>query len=245
MEASHIIEKEFNRQHIPPLAEQLTEILTNSIIQGQFEGGQRLVENDLRKKFGVSRGPIRESFRVLERNGLITIIPRKGTYVRKILRKDVEENFTIRACLEGLAARLAISNLTTEDIKKMESALSSMAGGLTDHNLESHLKFHTEFHDIICRASKNNTLIGIIENLRFQANWFRFSYLHTIPDSFAYGLSIHQEILGLLIKKDADRLETLMKEHIWVTFARFSRFLESDATGSHEHERMQPDQIAE
>jgi DNA-binding GntR family transcriptional regulator len=233
MDSGYIIEEEFNRQDTPLLSEQITEILTRSIIQKQLKEGQRLVESELQRKFGVSRGPIRESFRILERNGFITIIPRKGTYVRKILRKDIEENFAIRACLEGLAARLAVSNLTAEDIRKMESALSRMAEVLTDHDLESHLKYHSEFHEVICRASKNDTLIGIIESLRFRANWFRFSYLHTIPDAFAYGIGIHQEILDLLIKKDTDRVETLMKEHILITFERFTRFLESDGTGSH------------
>jgi DNA-binding GntR family transcriptional regulator len=233
MDSGYVIEKEFNRQDTPLLSEQITEILTRSIIQRQLKEGQRIVESELQRKFGVSRGPIRESFRVLERHGFITIIPRKGTYVRKILRKNVEENFAIRACLEGLAARLAVSNLTAEDIRKMESALSKMAEVLTDHDLESHLKYHSEFHEIICRASKNNTLIGIIESLRFQANWFRFSYLHTVPDSFAYGIAIHEEIFDLVIKKDADRLETLVKEHILITLERFTRFLESEDTGNH------------
>jgi DNA-binding GntR family transcriptional regulator len=233
MDASYIIGKEFNRDHTPPLSEQITEILTNSIVKRQLKEGQRLVESELQKKFGVSRGPIRESFRMLERNGLITIIPRKGTYVRKILRKDIEENFAVRAYLEGLAARLGIPNLTAEDIREIESALAKMAEVLRDGDLESHLEYHSEFHKIIYRASKNDTLIGIIESLRFQANWFRFSYLHVIPDSFAYGIGIHQEILDLLIKKDSDRVETLMKKHILITLERFSRFLESEGTGNH------------
>jgi DNA-binding GntR family transcriptional regulator len=233
MDSGYVIEKEFNRQDTPLLAEQITEILTRSFIQGQLREGQRLVESELQIKFGVSRGPIRESLRILERNGFITIIPRKGAYVRKISRKDIEENFAIRANLEGLAARLAISNLTAEDIRKMESALSRMEEVLRDHDLESHLKYHSEFHEIIWKASKNDTLIGIIKSLRFQANWFRFSYLQTIRDSFAYGIGIHQEILDLLIKKDSDRAETLMKDHILITFERFTRFLESEGTGNH------------
>jgi len=233
MDSNYIIEKEFNRQDTPPLSEQITEILTKSIIQRQLKEGQHLIESELQGKFGVSRGPIRESFKILERNGFITIIPRKGAYVRKISRKDIEENFAIRANLEGLAARLAISNLTAEDITEMQSAVLRMAEVLRDHDLESHLKYHSEFHEIIWKASKNDTLIGIIKSLRFQANWFRFLYLQTIRDSFAYGIGIHQEILDLLIKKDSDRVETLMKEHILITFENFTRFLESEGIGNH------------
>ena len=227
MDSSDIIGKEFNPQYAAPLSEQITEILTNSIIQGGLKEGQRLVENELQRKFGISRGPIRESFRILEKNGLVATKPRKGTYVRKISRKDIEDNFPIRAYLEGLAARLAISNLTSEDIQEMESALSKMTTELRNHNFESHLKYHSEFHEIICKASKNDTLIGIIQNLRLQATWFRFSYVYLIPDSIEYAIDVHRRILNYLIIKDPDGVEALMREHILITLNRFIRFLES------------------
>ena len=81
-----------------------------------MKGGERLVENELRRSLGVSRAPIRESFRILERDGFITRVPRKGTFVRKITKKDIEENFPIRASLESLAAKLAIPHLSSGDI---------------------------------------------------------------------------------------------------------------------------------
>ena len=84
MNSLPIIEKEFNPQYSVSLVEQVMEFLSNAIIQGRFKGGERLVENDLQRRMGISRGPIRESFRILEKNGLVTIIPRKGTFVRKI-----------------------------------------------------------------------------------------------------------------------------------------------------------------
>jgi DNA-binding GntR family transcriptional regulator len=217
--------KEFNPQYPIPLVEQITEFLTNSIIQGRFNGGQRLVENDLQKRFGVSRAPIRESFRILEKNGLVTITPRKGTCVRKICKKDIEENFPIRAYLEALAARLAVPNLTSEDIKKIEFALSTMAMAVTDHNFDSHLKSHSEFHEIIYKASKNGALIKIIENLRLQADWFRFTCVYIIPD-FENVIKVHREILKCLITKDPDQVEALMKEHILIAVNRFTKFFD-------------------
>jgi DNA-binding GntR family transcriptional regulator len=92
---SNFIEEEFRPQYPVSLVEQITDFLTNAIIEGKLIGGQRLVENELQRTFGISRAPIRESFRILEKNGLLVNIHRKGTFVRKITQKDVEENFPI------------------------------------------------------------------------------------------------------------------------------------------------------
>jgi DNA-binding GntR family transcriptional regulator len=228
MNSFSIIEKEFNLQYSAPLVEQVMEFLSNAIIQGRLKGGERLIENELQRRLGISRASIRECFRILERNGLVTIVPRKGTFVRKISPKDVEENFPIRAELEGLSTRLAILNLTSEDIEKMESVFWRMTAAFRDHDFESYSKSHSEFHQIIYRASKNETLIKILDNLRLQANWFGLTYLYIFRESFEYAINAHREILDVLVKKDSDRAETLMKEHILIIGDKFIHFLESE-----------------
>lgn len=223
---SRVRKKEFSPQYFLPLVEQITEFLTHAIMDGQFESGERLVENELQRQFGVSRSPIRESFRVLERKGLLTSIPRKGTYVRKIIQKDIEENFPVRANLESLSARSALSHLGPLDIEKMESAFSGMKEAAQNNDFKSYLKHHTHYHDIFIRASRNDTLIEILDNLRHQAIWFRYSYLY-VQESFDYAIKIHRKILDAFIQKDADRLEALVKEHILIALDRFVQFLES------------------
>jgi len=224
---SFVIEEGFNPQYPVPLVNQITEFLTNAITEGRIENGQRLVESELQRKFKISRAPIREAFRVLEKNGLVVLIPRKGTFVRKITQKDIRENFPIRACLEGLAARLATSNLEPKDIKRMESALSRMAEEAKKNNFGSYFKYHNEYHEFFINASKNDTLISIVENLRRQAIWFRFSYLWH-QENYEYAIRIHREILDFLIKRDADQVENLVKEHIMIALDRFLQFLGSN-----------------
>jgi DNA-binding GntR family transcriptional regulator len=220
------MEKEFSPQYPISLVEQITEFLTSAILEGRLENGHRLVENELQRKFGISRAPIRESFRILEKNGLVVIIPREGTYVRKITQKDIEENFPIRACLEGLAARLATSNVEPKDIEGMELALSRMTEEAKNNNFKSYFKYHNEYHEIFINASRNDTLIEIIENLRRQAVWFRFSYLWH-QENFEYAIGVHREILDLFIKKDAERVEALVREHVFIALGRFLQFLAS------------------
>lgn len=221
-----VIEKEFCPQYTVSLVEQITEFLTSAILEGQIKGGQRLVENELQRRFGISRSPIRESFRILERKGLVVNIPRKGTFVRQITQKDIEENFPIRASLEGLAARLALPFLGKRDLEKMESALSKMTEVLQKNNFSSYLKYHSEYHNVFIYACKNDTLIGILENLRRQAHWFRFSYLY-VQEAYPYAIQVHRQILDLFHEKDIDRLEALVKEHILIALDRFIQFLAS------------------
>lgn len=224
--SSQVRKKEFSPQYSLPLVEQISEFLTQAILDGQFESGERLVENELQRQFGVSRSPIRESFRVLERKGLVTSIPRKGSYVRKITQKDIEENFPVRANLESLAARLALSYLGPQDIAKMESAFSKMKEAAQDNDFKTYLKHHTHYHDIFIRASQNDTLIEILENLRNQAIWFRYSYLY-VQESYEYAVKVHRKILDYFIKKDVDPLEALVKEHVLIALGRFIQFLDS------------------
>ena len=89
------------------LGEQVSQILMETILEGVLKGGDKLVEAELQKKFGISRSPLREAFRDLEKKGLVVIIPRKGSFVRRITQKDIEENFPVRSVLEGLAAKEA------------------------------------------------------------------------------------------------------------------------------------------
>jgi DNA-binding GntR family transcriptional regulator len=105
-------------------------------------------------------------------------VSRKGTFVRKITRKEIEDNFTVRAHLESFAASLAVPWMTDRDINGMELALSGMTEAAGNKDFKSHLKHHGDFHSIFINASKNDVLIKILENLRRQATWFRFSYVH-------------------------------------------------------------------
>jgi DNA-binding GntR family transcriptional regulator len=218
--------REFSPRYALPLVEQISEFLTQAIMDGQFESGGRLVENELQRRFGVSRSPIRESFRILEKKGLVNNIPRKGTYVRKITKKDIEENFPVRANLESLAARLALDHLHSHDFLKMESAFSKMSEAADHNDFKSYLKYHTQYHNVFIQASRNDTLIEILENLRNQAIWFRYSYLY-VQESYEYAVKVHRKILDFFIKKEAEPLEALVKEHVLIALGRFVEFLDS------------------
>jgi len=209
-----------------PLVEQISNILSEAIIEGDLEGGLQLIEAQLQDQFGVSKSPIREAFRVLEKSGFVEIVPRRGTFVRKISEKDVNESFPIRAHLEGLAAGLAAARLSSQDIKYLEKALSSMEKASRKPDHQKYLKHHVEFHNIFIEASGNDSLIDMLKRLRTQNLWYMSSLYH-FNTVILSTLEVHREILDYFITKDSSGAEHLVKKHILDALDKFARHLQS------------------
>ena len=94
--------------------------LREDILSGKLKENEELREISIGEELGVSRTPVREAFRQLELEGLITIIPNKGAFVTGITGKDVKDIYMIRSHLEGLCARLACDHITDEQLEEME-----------------------------------------------------------------------------------------------------------------------------
>ena len=214
------------------LGEQVSQILTEAILEGLLKGGDQLVEAELQKQFGVSRSPLREAFRDLEKKGLVVIVPRKGTYVKQISRKDIEENFPVRAVLEGLAAREAHPNMTDQIMEALSGALSKMETAVESGDTKSYWRNHLEFHDIFIKASHNEVLINILQTLRMHSLWHRFSYQYYQED-LKRSLAVHKTIFTLFQKRDTDidELGNLVQEHIQTALVTFLAYLDDQDAG--------------
>ena len=222
------ITRKIKKLHLKPsvLVEQVSETLADAIMEGVFKGGDQLVEAELQKQFGISRSPIREAFRILEKVGLVVIYPRKGTFVKKVTTRDVEENFPVRANLEGLAARLAVPRLTTQGIQKMEKDLAQMEKASKKKDSRSYLRHHLRFHETFINASGNGTLIQILKNLRQQAIFFRASYFY-FQESVEVVIGVHRRILDELSDGNAEGAQALVRDHIMDALQGFLAFLEA------------------
>jgi len=209
------------------LAEQVSKILTEAILEDTLKGGDKLVESDLQKQFGISRSPLREAFRDLEKKGLVTITPRKGTFVKSISRKDIQENFPVRASLEGLAAKEAFKKMSAKDRSRMERALLKMENAVKKNDPKSYWKQHLLFHEIFITACGNDVLIHILQTLRMHSLWYRFSYKYYRED-LPGSLAVHQKILGLFRnpRTDPTALAALVQDHIERAAEKFLAYLE-------------------
>jgi len=197
------------------LVEQITQALRESILTGRIKGEDQLFEDRLKEEFGVSRTPLREAFRVLEKEGLIEIMPRRGAFVKGISRQDIEENFPVRAILEGLAARLAYPNFSPRDMREMQEVFEYMKRAAKKEDFRDYSMYHVDFHEIFINASKNETLINLLRNLRMHTLWHRYTYQYYKED-FRNSLVIHGKIMDLFIQKKVppEEVEKAVRQHI-------------------------------
>ncbi len=209
------------------ISEQISRILTESIIEGNLNGGDRLIEVELQNALGVSRAPIREAFRNLEAKGLIHIVPRKGAFVKTITRKDIDEFFPILAMLEGLAARLAADRLTDSDFAEMREALKKMELDSKRNDAKSFRDHHNEFHQIFVRASGSSLLQNLVQNLRMHVMWYRFT-LQYHKENPKKSLKIHKNIVELFRKRLGKDVETIVREHIEAGHKKFIGYLNNN-----------------
>jgi DNA-binding GntR family transcriptional regulator len=213
------------RPHV--LGQQVSHILTEAILEGVLKGGDQLTEVELQKQFGISRSPLREAFRDLEKKGLVVIIPRRGTFVKRITRKDIEENFPVRSVLEGLAAKEAHPKMTGQILEELAQVLDKMETAVEKNDTKAYWKNHLEFHDIFIKVTGNDVLINILKTLRMHSLWYRFSYQYYQEDLHR-SLAVHQKIFDLLRNKDADKHEigNLVQAHIQTACQSFIDYLD-------------------
>jgi len=210
------------------LGEQVSQILIDAILEGSLKQGDQLIEADLQQHFNVSRSPLREAFRDLEKKGLVEIIPRRGAFVRTVTTKDVKENFPVRAALEGLAAREAYSRLTAQDLKQLKKAFSGMQQAVVNKQYATYRKHHHVFHDTFIKASGNDLLIELLETLRMHRLWYFLSF-HYHKEDFKKSLAVHNKILKLFEGRNTDvnELDNWVQTHIDKALDFFLDYIQS------------------
>jgi DNA-binding GntR family transcriptional regulator len=196
-----------------PLREVIFNSLREAIILGELKPGQRLMEVQLAEKMGVSRTPVREAIRKLELEGLVDMIPRKGAHVAELSIKDIMDVLEVRASLDGLAASLASERITDDEMKELKHINDQFGAYIEKENLGGSIKKDVEFHDIIYRASRNDKLISILNNLREQVQRFRVIYIkdYSSPSNL---IKEHSDILETLSNRDSEAARNSAKAHI-------------------------------
>ncbi len=187
--------------------------LQNDILNGKYQAGDSLIETRLSEEMGVSRTPIREAIRQLELEGLVQSIPNKGAIVSGISLKDIEDIYTIRMLIEGLAARWAAQNMTPDELNELKEALELEEFYTMKNDYEHVLKFDSRFHDIIFRASKSKPLMHTLSSFHHYVQRARIESMSS-PGRAQKALNEHKAILKAIIDRDAEKAERLTTEHV-------------------------------
>ena len=146
-----------------PIREIAYEILKKAIITGEIPAGERIVETDYADRLHISRTPLREALRKLERDGLVEYVMRRGVVVRAFTIEDVRQIYTIRNALEMLTLPSIIENAMAEDIRSLREKLAEMDKLQEKDDVEGLSPLAREFHWQLTCLSGQKRILRVIE----------------------------------------------------------------------------------
>jgi DNA-binding GntR family transcriptional regulator len=185
------------------------------IISGEIATDVNLSELTLAEEFGVSRTPVREALKQLQTEGLVEIRPRVGTFVTTPSRREITELFEMKELLEGAAARLMAQRGRVPELDRLEENLREEDDAVTRDDRVRYAELVQEFHDLLIVGSDNNKLEA---HYRILMNQLAYSRLVTTslsqPGRPALSDQEHHRVVELIIAKDGDSAERVMREHV-------------------------------
>ena len=185
------------------------------IIKGEYEPGQKLKEEEIAMRLGISRPPIREAFKALETEGLVVRKPRRGVFVSEMTTKDVWEAYTLKAALYEMATELAMDTISANQISELDAVVGQMedCAKMKPVDLLQYQEYHHGFHDKIMDISGHDRLKKISVSIHNQVG--RFSYKSLQNESHLQSsVRYHRQIIKAIEARDKTRACRLMKEHV-------------------------------
>lgn len=196
-----------------PIRDIAYETLKHAIVIGEIPAGSRIVETDYAERMHISRTPLREALRKLERDGLVEYLPRRGVMVRTFTVADVDEIYTIRNALEMLTLPAVVANATEEDIRELREMLNVMDPLDRANDIEGVSPKARAFHSRFTSISGQNRIVHIIEN---QDQYLRrFSQISIAKEKRRHAAhQEHHDMVTLVEARDVESLEKLVRKHI-------------------------------
>ena len=195
------------------LSEQVFQHIRRMILSEELHGGQRIPEERIAQAFGVSRTPIREAMRKLEKSGLVKIVPRSHAEVIKLDPEDSQHIGEIRIELERLAVRLLAERATHEDYEVLSEIAAACQRCADKGDIGGAFEGDSELHLEIARRSGNPYVVDILEDLGVKIQLLRTTTCVSI-DSIRQDIGWHDELLVAVRDHEVERAGKLMEEHI-------------------------------
>lgn len=208
------MELDFSANEYLPLRDVVFKALRQAIITGEIAPGGRLMEIPLAKQLGVSRTPVREAIRMLELEGLVVMVPRRGAEVARITEKDLKDALEVRCALEELAVVLACERITPEGRDRLKAACIAFREAISTKHVPSIVDRDVQFHDAIFVASDNPRLVTMTHNLWEQVYRYRVEYVKDISYHDVL-VREHDAITNAILMQDSNLARELMRTHIY------------------------------
>lgn len=183
------------------------------LLDGDIRPGARIPERELCDVLHISRTPLREALKVLAAEGLVVLLPRRGSRAAKLTDKDVHDLFEVCQGLEALAGELACERITQAEIDEIYSAHQTMIEHYKERDLEQYYKRNRQIHEAIVAAAMNPVLSNIYESVTARIRRARY-VTPMSPHRWTIAIQEHQGILNALIRRDGVGLAHILRAHL-------------------------------
>lgn len=187
--------------------------IERAILVGEYPPGSKLIEAALADKLGVSRGPVREAFRMLDEAGLVRTEKNRGVFVRDIPIDEAVEIFDLRAAMDELVGRQLAQHITPPQLKEIRGLVDSMEKAVKAEDAYNYHLLNLKFHDRLVEMAGNRKLTAIYRKLIKELSLFRRLNL---ADGWLMPISAneHRQIVKAIASGDADAAGRAMFDHV-------------------------------
>ena len=196
------------------LDEQIAEYLSAQIIRGELEPGERILEARLAQELGVSRGPIREALRILERKRLVKLIPRRGAKVTEMSSEQIEWLYDILYELYSLVARRAAENRTQKDLAQIRHSVKKIEDCAARGDISGYYDAIFEYASIGQRASKNPLLDQMLKDLEPSTRRAQFASLSRRTEDLKNNVSFFERTARYVEEKNGDMASQMIRAYV-------------------------------
>jgi DNA-binding GntR family transcriptional regulator len=187
--------------------------LKDAILTGTLRPMERITEHEVAARFGLSRTPVREAFRRLQAEGLILVVPQRGSFVSQPNLEDILEIYQIRTPLECLAARIAAETIEETQLAVLEDLVRIERERADRRSAERSLRAAAEFHSVLYECTRNKRLVAFLKEMQNQVHRVRVLWPSTVI-RLEETWKEHAALLAALRGRDGAEAERLMREHL-------------------------------
>jgi len=195
------------------LHEEIANNLREMIMSGELKEGDKIKEDELCTVMEISKTPLREALRVLSAEGLIRLIPNRGSYVTTPTFEEIKEMFDVMSVLEGVCARTAAEKMSSGDFKKLEKIHHQLEKNFKLKDQKQYIHHNNLYHAFVQELAGNKTLNQIVNGLRQKILLYRFKSLN-LSGRFEQSIQEHRDLLEAFRNRDAEKAELLMTFHM-------------------------------
>jgi DNA-binding GntR family transcriptional regulator len=210
------------------LFEEVDELIRQRIFSRELKPGERIDEQALARDFGISRTPLREALKVLQNEGLVKLVPRRGCFVAKLTQQDLDEIYDMVGLLEGACAARAATLATPADIVRLQRITQRMAQAAAERNYKRYFDANLAAHEAVQEIAGNHWQKNVIQYLRSMCRLSPYVSVGKIPGRLEESLREHEELLAAIEAHDGARAEAAMRRHIENTRAALRHLMEEE-----------------